>query len=109
MIGGPLGSLTDEASDAVISLSASEGEKYMTSRASPGAIPWMACMSMFHSMLPLVSEKLPPAGVWTTETGSAGRPCSASNACRSEITESVAPLPRIATDWPWPVTPGGCS
>ena len=66
-------------------------------------------MSMFHSMLPLVSEKLPLAGTWTTSTGSAGMPCSASKACRSAMTESVAPLPRIATDVPCPVMPGGCS
>ena len=44
------------------SLSASDGAKYRTSREIPGAMPWIACMSMFHSMLPLVSEKSPPAG-----------------------------------------------
>ena len=72
-------------------------------------MPWIACMSMFHSMLPLVSEKSPPAGTWTTSTGTGRIPCSASNACRSAITESVAPLPRMATEVPCPVTPGGCS
>src|SRR5206468_8820487 len=57
MTGGPLGSLTHVPSAATSSLSASEGAKYRTSREIPGAIPWIACMSMFHSTLPLVSEK----------------------------------------------------
>ncbi len=74
----------------------------------PGAMPWIACMSMFHSSLPLVSEKSPFAGVWTTWTGTWGRPFSVSNWCRSLITLSVAPLPRIATDTPLPVWAGGC-
>ena len=82
MIGGPLGSLTHAPSAAVSSLSASDGAKYRTWREIPGAMPWIACMSMFHSMLPLVSEKLPLAGTWTTSTGTGGMPCSASKACR---------------------------
>src|SRR5436190_3801510 len=54
MIGGPCGSLTQVAVDATRSVSASVGAKYRISLEIPGAMPWTACMSMFHSGLPLV-------------------------------------------------------
>jgi hypothetical protein len=70
-------------------------------------MPWIACVSMFHSTLPLVSEKSPFAGVCTTCTGTCGKPFSLSNWCRSLMTVSVAPLPRIATEALLPISLGG--
>ena len=108
MIGGPAGSLTQRTVAATRSVSRSVGAKYRTSLVIPGAMPWIACMSMSHSPLPESSEKSPSAGVRMTSTGRRGRWLWSSKACRSLMTASVAPLPRMATGTPAPVISAGC-
>ena len=64
-------------------------------------------MSMFHSMLPLVSEKSPLGGhVDHVDRERRRSRARRRTACRSAMTESVAPLPRMATEAPWPVDAG---